>query len=292
MSEFADLRREVTGSSWLDDVVRASLLSAERIFDGAPSERLLRVQVGRSLDASTSSELATGMQGAIARMAHFLHDPKTDAIQLRKDHVSAAPLYLRAVRGRVLEFAFEEDDSDSDSLFGASSAFTAGAAAAHELLEILPANESDTDSLDAMFARSTAIMNAVAGLSQAVKKSNGAEFELSGGGSDTVNSELTSEQATTLAKALDQKRTVRRTVELEGVLDGVRTRRRVFYLETGGADISGAFESDLSDAVVAHLGQIVEAKLEETRTINRLGRRGAPRYRLLGLSKPLTLSDS
>jgi hypothetical protein len=70
---------------------------------------------------------------------------------------------------------------------------------------------------------------------------------------------------------------------MAGRLDGVRTKRRIFYLETeSGAEIHGALdlESSLND-VRENLDRQVVVRLEVEQTQSASGQRSHPRYRLL-----------
>lgn len=296
MSDFADLRRSHRGTSWLDDLVRTSLHAAEQIYDGVPTERLLRIHVGYGLNARETAEISAAVQNAVARIAHYLNDPKAESVRVLKKHIEDAPVYVRASYSQVIEFGFGDPDNivaGESPLFEGATAYSPGAVAARELLAVLPDAPADDEALDAMLSRSSAVMNAVAGLSKAVKNVGGnLDLELEGGGVESIASVLTNQQARVLHSSLRERRETTRTITTEGVLDGVRTRRRVFYLESAEqSDISGSFDAGLHETVLRFLGQLVQVTVEETRSVSKSGQKGRPTYRLIRLEAPLTLLD-
>src|SRR5690606_4720219 len=79
---------------------------------------------------------------------------------------------------------------------------------------------------------------------------------------------------------------------VSGRLDGVRTRRRIFYLERDtGATIQGAVAPDLLDEIKENLDRPVTARLRGVRTTTIDGRRGRPVYELLEISSETSLFD-
>ena len=99
---------------------------------------------------------------------------------------------------------------------------------------------------------------------------------------ETIDSVLSAEQAGVLKSSLSESRVDRRTITIQGRLDGVRTKRRIFYLEPeSGAEIHGAVDLELLEAVRTNLDRQIFATLEEERIRTLSGRRNQPLYRLI-----------
>jgi hypothetical protein len=86
---------------------------------------------------------------------------------------------------------------------------------------------------------------------------------------------------TLVAGNLDRER-----VEVAGRLDGLRTRRRVFFFEGPNIEYEGGFEQDLADTVKAFIDKPAMAILERVRHRRVTGIAGRWSYRLLHLRRP------
>ncbi len=108
----------------------------------------------------------------------------------------------------------------------------------------------------------------------------------------TYSSVLTSEQADVLSEALMASHEDVRIIEQEGVLDGMRSSRRVFYLQPdSGVDIYGAVDASLLPLLQRHLGQRIHARLEASTIQQRSGKKSTTTFRLLALSPVQSLFD-
>jgi hypothetical protein len=97
---------------------------------------------------------------------------------------------------------------------------------------------------------------------------------------------LTVDQARLLADSLDAGEIQRERLDVEGRLDGVRTRRRVFYFEGPHQDYEGGFEQDLAETVKRFIDKPAVAVLERVRQKRKTGVAGRWSYRLLHLREP------
>jgi hypothetical protein len=80
------------------------------------------------------------------------------------------------------------------------------------------------------------------------------------------------------------------TITMTGRLDGVRTRRRIFYLELeSGAEVYGAVDLELLEDIRVNLNQKVIATLEEQRITPLTGKRSRPYYRMVRIDSPRTI---
>jgi hypothetical protein len=157
--------------------------------------------------------------------------------------------------------------------------------AVRELITMLPRSVDDDASLDAVLAQRPTVRNAVNDIANAVpSRADGLDFHLTPVSGDVIDSVLSAEQADVLKSSLSESRVDRRTITIRGRLDGVRTKRRIFYLEPeSGGDIHGAVDLDLLEAVRINLNRQVVATLHEERITAFSGRRNQPLYRLISL---------
>ena len=134
-----------------------------------------------------------------------------------------------------------------------------------------------------MLAQRPTVRNAVNDIAQAVPpRADGLGFRMTLVSGEAIDSVLSSEQAGVLKSSLSESRVDRQTVTMIGRLDGVRTKRRIFYLEPqSGAEIHGAVDLELMEAVRANLDRQIIATLEEERIRTLAGRRNQPLYRLV-----------
>ena len=109
---------------------------------------------------------------------------------------------------------------------------------------------------------------------------------------EEVMRSMTTEQARVLQSSLRESREDVGYETVSGRLDGVRTRRRIFYLERDtGTTIQGAVAPDLLDEIKENLDRPVTARLRVVRTTTIDGRRGRPVYELLEIRSETSLFD-
>lgn len=152
-----------------------------------------------------------------------------------------------------------------------------------DILTALPESPDDVGAVDAIAAGSPVLRRAVADL---VVGRRGelldVTFDLRRVSGETITSRLTPAQTIALRRTLSAP-TVERVVETRvGVLDGMRTRRRLFYFRIESEpEIHGLIDEDLLQTVRDNLDRRVEATLEVVSVQSRAGRRTARSYRLL-----------
>lgn len=281
---FREAREEITGDTWLDDLARASLSAAEAKFSGQEHPVLRVVLSGvRIIDAHDSYILTKAMQDATAKLGHIIRDPKTERSAALASDRARARLIQRGQTGNMIIFGFPEPEVNAaeDSL--AITAETLAERAARELVTVLPRSVDDDASLDAVLAQRPTVRNAVNDIAQAVpKRAGGLGFRLVPVSGETIDSVLSVAQADVLKSSLGELRVDRRTITIRGRLDGVRTKRRIFYLEPeSGPEIHGAVDLELLAAVRDNLDRQIVATLEEERIRTLTGRRNQPLYRLI-----------
>jgi len=279
---FSEARQEITGDSWLDKLARASLLAAEAKFSGREIP-LLRVVVSgvRTIDAYDSSQVTKAVQDATAKLGHTISFPNADRSSALAADRERARLIQRGQTGNVIIFGFPEPRTHEDIL--GLTVETLAERAVRELVSVLPGSTDDDASLDAVLAQRLTVRNAVNDIARAVPQSAaGLGFHMASADGEEIDSVLSQEQATVLKSSLGESRVDRRTVTVAGRLDGVRTKRRIFYLEPdSGPEIHGAIELELMETVRASLDQRIIATLEEERTRTLAGRQSGRLFRLV-----------
>src|SRR5690606_22814491 len=201
-----------------------------------------------------------------------------------------APLLQRGQAGNALFFGFPET-SDPDALIN-DGIETLSERAVKELCDFLPINGSDDGALDAVLLQRDTIRNAVSDIVSAVTKTSSLGLTLTPTSGDEVTRSMTTEQARVLGNSLRESREDVGYETVTGRLDGVRTRRRIFYLERDtGSTIQGAVVPDLLDQIKVNLDRPVTARLRVVRTTTTDGRRGRPVYELLDIHGESSLFD-
>lgn len=294
-NRFRDAAALIHGSSWLDNAARSSLAAAEAKFERIAPEPLLKVELSgaQRLGVHDTATISLAIQSATAKLGHLLREPEEERTQARKRDREAALLIPRAQVGRTMYFAFPPAPEDLGLID--IPRVSLSAAATLELCTVLPSAADDDAALDALVSQRTTVRSAVSDIVDAVSKlATGIALDLSVVGQEPVHSEVTVEQAEVLADSFRETRTDRREERLTGRLDGVRTRRRIFYLELDtGEEIHGAVgvERDLMDAIRQNLGDRVIASVVSERVESLAGRKGRPTYRLVGLERAPSLFD-
>jgi hypothetical protein len=247
----------------------------------------------REVDAHDSYLATKAIQDATAKLAHIIRNPRSETSIAHAADRAKAPLLMRSQTGNVIIFGFPvvEDEVPPGTLAGIVPE-TLAVQAARELVNVLPSSSEDDAAIDAVLAQRLTVRNAVNDIVNAVpKKAEGLGIQLQRGSGDTVSSILSTEQAGMLKDSLKETRVGRRVITMAGRLDGVRTKRRIFYLEPeSGGEIHGALDLESLDEIRANLNRHVVVRLEEERIESVSGRKSQPLYRLLRIeSEPATL---
>lgn len=294
---FVRALESIQGDDFASELGRLSLAAARRKFRPAPSESLLQVRVPgvRELPATMGAAIAAGVQHATARIAKHLANNRATGIRRLAADAERFMLVQRGQVGNLVVFGFNghEFESNSDLLEYADDPSLAitkwSELAALQLVETLPQSDTDDESLDAAAAAAPTVRYALRDLTQAAFATKGMGLELRFEGR-VVNSVLTLDQAATLQESLDEKQDLEEVIFITGRLDGVRTRRRLFYLELdNGSEMHGLVEEDQVPTVIALLGKRITATIISTQPLSRGGRPGHKRYRLTHLAEPTEL---
>lgn len=296
---FRTALQEVKGSSWAAEAARSSLRAAEAKFVQDAQEPMLRVDLGgqRTLGAFDTATVSMALQTATAKLGHLILAPGQERTQSRKSDREDALLIPRMQLGRSLFFSFPPPltSHDIDLLPDLPVTPSLSQAAALELCSILPSSSEDDAALDALVSQRVTVRSAINDIVEAVNETaTGLQLELTVMGHENVHSEVSVDQAGVLRDTLKETRTDRRTQEIVGRLDGIRTRRRIFYLELEtGEEIHGAIGPDpaLMAKIRDGLDRTVIATVESERVETVAGHRGRPSYLLIGLEPAVGLFE-
>jgi len=288
--EFRRIADEIPGGTWLDDLARASAMAAHVKFERTSRSPLLRVSMLGSvnLDAYTFSDISRALQDATAKIGHIIRNPQGEITYVQPADRDKAPLLQRGQAGNTIFFGFPEPAPDDALIHDGIE--TLSERAVKELCDFLPANGSDDGALDAVLLQRDTVRNAVSDIVNAVVKNVGIGIELTPTSGDDVARSMTFDQAKVLHSSLREQREAVGYETVSGRLDGVRTRRRIFYLEReSGGTIQGAVAPDLLDQLKDNLDRPVTARLRVVRTTTADGRRGRPVHELLEITPEVHL---
>ncbi|GAB3135746.1 hypothetical protein [Amycolatopsis sp. NPDC004378] len=292
-NEFRRIADEIPGGTWLDDLARASAMAANAKFERTSRSPLLHVSVigEQTIDAYTFSDISRALQDATAKIGHIIRNPSGEVTQVQQADRDKAPLIQRGQAGNAIFFGFPELDVTDDALI-VDGIETLSERAVKELCDFLPANGSDDGALDAVLLQRDTVRNAVSDIVNAVAKNAGIGMALTPTSGEQVTRSMTTEQARILQGSLRESREAVGYETVRGRLDGVRTRRRIFYLDREpGGTIQGAVAPDLLDQIKENLDRPVTARLRVVRTTTIDGRRGRPVFELLEITPEVSLFD-
>lgn len=292
MNTFRQIAEDIPGGTWLDDLARASAMAAHAKFERTSRSPLLKVSMlgSTQADAYTFSDIGRALQDATAKIGHIIRNPSGEVTIVQPADRDKAPLIQRGQAGNTIFFGFPEPEL-ADALIH-DGIETLSERAVKELCDFLPANGSDDGALDAVLLQRDTVRNAVSDVVNAVIKNAGIGLQLTPTAGDEVVRSLTSDQAKVLHSSLRESREEVGYETVSGRLDGVRTRRRIFYLEReSGGTIQGAVAPDLLDEIKENLDRPVTARLRVVRTTTIDGRRGRPVHELLEITREVSLFD-
>lgn len=288
----AQVADNIPGGTWLDELARASALAAHAKFERTNRSPLLRVWLlgSTQLDAYTFSDISKALQDATAKIGHIVRNPQGEITYVQPADREKAPLIQRGLAGNAMFFGFPEVTA-TDALIP-EGIETLSERAVKELCDFLPANGSDDGALDAVLLQRETVRNAVSDIVNTVIKTSGIALSLMSTTGAEMTRSMTTEQAMALQNSLGESREDVGYETVTGRLDGVRTRRRIFYLERdSGSTIKGAVAPDLLDEIKLNLDRPVTARLRVVRSTTIDGRRGRPVYELLKIRSEASLFD-
>jgi hypothetical protein len=246
--------------------------------------------VDHAVPMQEAGEFLGRVQRAVARVAKARRNRVLLVERLRREDFVVARLDVAAAAPGSLVVKIQphlQPAQDGEIPLGGT---TWAELALIDILTALPESEGDDASVEAILAGSPILRRAVADL---VVGRRGelldVSFDLRRASGETITSRLTPNHTIALRRTLSaptEERFVERRV---GVLDGVRTRRRLFYFRVENEpEIHGLIQEELVDAVKANLDRRVEVTLEVVTTRSKGGKRGARSYLLLDIQPAQT----
>jgi len=288
--------RTTEGSDPLSLLARAGLQASAVKFSGLG---LLPVAAGPGLNfrladsdnggliaAHEVGDFLQRVQKAVARLAKARRARLADVIRLQPLDLEVARLDVAAsAAGSVIvdlkphtPTTVGEDQGEL-----APAGVSWAEIGAVELVRALPEGPDDDASMDSLFSASPVMRRAVADLISNLPNP-GLDISLAvrRGTGERITSVLSVGQAAMLRERLGVIREEREIVRMQGRLDGLRTRRQIFYFEPpSGAEIHGFVDDSLVGVVRDHLDQEVEVALESFVLRSAAGKRSQRRYRLI-----------
>ncbi|RBY87085.1 hypothetical protein DQ244_17250 [Blastococcus sp. TBT05-19] len=279
---FARLRRQ-SQASLLQDVTGedASGTRLELRFGGS------RV-VGHRAPADQLYEVLEALQRATALVGDSLRPTVTDPQRITDQRIGRHQLDVLAPSpGSVVLTVVPA--SEPPDLFGHEPTTWAEMALA-QLVGTLPDDEDEDGDLlseaaqGAILASTSTVRAALAALARSIERTDAdLTLTLRRPSRVTTRSRLGRRTARLVLAIADEPITLTERHRYEGTLDGLRTRKRMFWLILdNGEEISGGIPERLLGAVRANLGQRVSVDVESTRQ-GPEGRLGRPRHILSSL---------
>jgi len=250
-----------------------------------------------SVPAAQAGEMLERLQRAVARVAKARRTHALEVKRLLKQDVAAARLnVLAAAPGSLIvelrphiEPSRDDDDEQPEIALGTS---TWAEQAMIELIRVLPESRDDEAAVDSIPAADPVLRRAINDLVTGKGGQLDVAFALQRPDSENLYGQLSSDQAKELRRSLDITTEDLVIETRRGRLDGLRTKRRLFYLEVpGGTEIHGLVDQDLLTVVRDNLDRTVNVRLEVLNQRSRSGRTTQRRYRLIDVNdSPLQLS--
>jgi len=259
------------------------------------SEPPFRVNLRRTgqMSATDMAVITRAVQDATARVALLLLHPNEDRTRVDQELRRRAELIPQAQSSNSLFFHFPEVVAQH-SLFPEAEPPHLAEQAVRELMNALPETAVDVATLQTLPARRVAIRKAVATLADAVATTGDVALTLvTPGLNDRSKSVLTREQAGHIGQMLTTTTVETTELGISGILDGMRTRRRLFYIVSEDPneahEFEGAVAPDMMPRVQEAINMRVHARVSRTVTVAGDGSRSHPAYSLLSLQVDPTL---
>jgi hypothetical protein len=242
----------------------------------------LRIIVTTLGSRPTARELAAVLDHftrAVASIGQEIHDARSERTLGPTDYlrtplypvtISGGPLILEATRADLVMGALPSGDTTSEMALA-------------RLANLLPERPDDSNFASRLLAARTPSARAVHEVALAAKRVRGLTVMLDGTGEPTAST-VDVDQAQMISELLQDSREETTTQVLTGRLDGVRFRRREFYLDVTGHDVHGVVDEPLVPVVRQLLNETVVATVERVTRITAAGAHQQPLYRLISLA--------
>jgi hypothetical protein len=273
---------------------RNSLLVFREKFESSVPPVKLELGDRPVISASDLAKITKALQDATAKAAILIRNPKVEHRSVTAEWLEKAALFPRSQSGNVVMFDFATPVARPTDALDVGPGEPLAEQAIRELLGVLPESTDDQRTLEALPGRRAMMRSAVSTLASAVNATRSMTLSLRTTGDTTEQSVLTMEQAREVPELLSATEVERSTVDVSGLLDGMRTRRQLFYIieDETGHEFVGSVERDQLSRLQEAMTEHVDAVLERAVNIRADGSRSRPAYSLLSLrpsQPPLTL---
>jgi hypothetical protein len=290
------------GTDPLSRLARAGLQASALKFSGVGlgeaatgpglSFRLADRGNGGLISANEVGDFLQRLQRAVARLAKARRARLADVVKLLPLDFEVARLDVAAsgAGSIVVDLRPHAQMPDAESGELPPGGVSWAEIGAVELARALPEGPEDEESMDSLFSASPVVRRAVNDLISKLPNPNlDISLTVKRGTGERIASTISVGQAEVLRERLDVIREEREVVRMRGRLDGLRTRRQIFYFETpAGAEIHGFVDESLVTVVKAHLDEEVDVALESFVLRTAAGRRSQRRYRLIEVAGQLS----
>lgn len=255
---------------------------------GSASQLRVTVEAnGRVLTGRDTAQVVDRFSRAVASLAAEISAPSTSGGRLSQSDYAKAPLYVAGAAGSTITLSPQSGDVYRDGTILESLA----SQALVRLVNLLPESTQDDNLAIRVLASRVPTARAIDQVAQVARRLDGIAVHLTGGRSD-AHAVLDDEQARMVTELLKDTTTQVQRQRVSGRLDGMRFKRREFFLEVGDDhDIVGTVDEDLVARIPPLLDQRVIATLEQVVRTTAAGVRRRPAYRLIDIQPEATLDS-
>lgn len=284
------LQENAFGDSRLDQLARGSLLAGEQKFF-TPAKSLLSVEIeGGKVDASAVAKVSLAVIDSAAHFAKSVSDRTGRDVRVTRSFRERLGFENLGMVGNRIYLGFPGPvKDDQDALMSSTETPSVAEVATKAFAQSLPESPEDDAALDAALGLLTPERVGLRNLSEVLDElSRTIEVSLKVRDGSEFIGQMTSEQARTLKSSLSESRNEEDTSTYRGVLDGMRTRRRQFFLDSkSGESIAGTVADELLTTLPKFIGQSVIATVVKSTVRRADGRSGRPGYRLINIAPDL-----
>lgn len=264
-------------------LIRGSLLAAESKFY-PPRQAYLSVEIlGAEVEAYLSSEVALAVSDTAAYFAKAIDSPRAMNARISNSFRKKVGLKNLGSFGNRIVLGFTQPADDPDTpLIDESQLVTLGESSVRSLALSLPNDSEDDQSLDNALGLRPVERNGLFKLAETLSKFNrSVQLGLNVKDQETVGGILTASQASVLNESLKESSLETWKSDFSGRLDGMRSRRRQFFLELGdGTEIAGTIDPELIDKLPRYIDKQVNVRVVCQQPMYKNGRTGKVAYRL------------
>ncbi|MEV0538234.1 hypothetical protein [Nocardia salmonicida] len=279
------------GTRPVEQLLRSSLIAAEMHYERRQRSRLIVETPGSALSPRESAEIMNAIVDATAMFSRYRRNPRKSVVQIRADYRDAINLKALVSGSNAMVFEIPPAPTiQGPELFAGEDMRSLTGYAVQDMCQVLPEGPEDDLALDAVLSLPITQRVAIQQLVKAVAKTQrslGISIvdDTYGADASEMHSVLLRDQAEVLqANLLESIRKTVRIPPMVGILDGMRTHRRIFFLERDGEpDLFGSVAEEILSQLPSLIGKLVSVDLEKSVMVQRSGRSHRPTFRLLGI---------